>query len=97
VRDAPEEAGPRFAMVAEGSIDAAFARPRAQDWDLAACDLLVHEAGGRLTGLEGKAPVYNRSTLRHGALVAGGPAIHAALLDAVALVARARREEGLGD
>ena len=50
----------RFASVADGRFDAAFASPRAHDWDLAACDLLVHEAGGRLTDLDGAAPSYNR-------------------------------------
>lgn len=60
----------RFAAVARDRADAAIASPRSHDWDLAACDLLVHEAGGRLTELDGTAPGYNRENLRHGALVA---------------------------
>ena len=87
----------RFALVAEGRLDAAFARPRSQDWDLAACDLLVHEAGGRLTGLEGTPPVYNRSSLRHGVLAAGNAVLHAALLEALAPVAAERQESGEGN
>ena len=36
----------RLARVAHGELDAAFASPGSHDWDLAAADLLVHEAGG---------------------------------------------------
>src|SRR5664280_2059137 len=35
----------RLARVAHGELDAAFASPGSHDWDLAAADLLVHEAG----------------------------------------------------
>src|SRR5438552_3457009 len=50
------------------------------DWDLAAADLLVHEAGGALTPLAGGTVVYNRSVPRHGTLVAAGRDRHAALI-----------------
>jgi myo-inositol-1(or 4)-monophosphatase len=83
----------RFSQVAAGRIDAAFASPRAHDWDLAASDLLVHEAGGRLTGLDGLPPRYNRAELRHGALVATNPSLHSHLL---AMVESAGREVALG-
>ena len=73
----------RFAMVAAGRLDAAFASPGANDWDLAAADLLVHEAGGRLTGLDGSIPRYNREIPRHGALAAASAGLHPALLAAV--------------
>ena len=35
-------------MVAEGTLDATFIKPNAQDWDLAAADLILAEAGGQL-------------------------------------------------
>ena len=60
----------RFAAVAAGTFDAAFASPRSHDWDLAACDLLVHEAGGSLTDLDGAAPTYNGEAPIHGVLAA---------------------------
>ncbi len=82
----------RFAMVADGSFDAAFARPQAHDWDLAACDLLVHEAGGILSDLDGNAPQYNRSGFRHDALVAVNRAMHHALIKAVAAAGEERRK-----
>ena len=82
----------RFAMVADGAFDAAFARPNAHDWDLAACDLLVHEAGGILSEIDGKPPQYNRSGFRHGALVAVNRAIHRSLVDAVVAAGEERRK-----
>ena len=63
------------------------------DWDLAAADLLVHEAGGVLTALDGQPLIYNRPDPVHGALIAAGRERHAALVDLVrAQASRARRE-----
>ena len=70
----------RLARVAQGAIDAAIAGGNSHDWDLAAADLLVHEAGGTLTTFNGKALIYNRPEPRHGMLVATGRGRHAALL-----------------
>jgi myo-inositol-1(or 4)-monophosphatase len=70
----------RFAQVARGTLDAAFSSGSSHDWDLAAADLLVHEAGGALTTLTGQPPVYNRSELVHGPLVAAGRARHETLV-----------------
>lgn len=74
----------RLALVATGRIDAAFASPRANDWDLAASDLLVHEAGGRLTGLDGAALRYNQEIPRHGVLAAANNELQPLLLATVA-------------
>ncbi|HEX2655125.1 MAG TPA: 3'(2'),5'-bisphosphate nucleotidase CysQ [Xanthobacteraceae bacterium] len=70
----------RFARIAEGTLDAAFASGSSSDWDLAAADLLVHEAGGALTTLDGRSLVYNRPHPTHGALVAAGRPRHKALV-----------------
>ncbi len=85
----------RFATVAAGGCDMAFARPRAHDWDLAACDLLVHEAGGRLTDLDGTAPIYNRESSIHGVLAAANAELHPALLAALRRIAEERGRAGL--
>ena len=79
----------RLARVAEGRIDAAFASVNARDWDLAAADLLVHEAGGAMTDFAGESLVYNLHDPVHGAIVAAGRERHAAMLD---LVRKRRRE-----
>lgn len=41
-----------YCLVAEGAVDIA-AEPEVSVWDLAALDILVREAGGTLTGLDG--------------------------------------------
>jgi myo-inositol-1(or 4)-monophosphatase len=73
----------RLTRVAQGELDVAFASPGSHDWDLAAADLLVHEAGGLMTGLTGQRLTYNRPHVEHGALIAAGPPRHATLLDLV--------------
>jgi myo-inositol-1(or 4)-monophosphatase len=67
----------RLVRVAEGRLDAAFAGGNSRDWDLAAADLIVHEAGGEMTSLAGERLVYNQTDVRHGLLVAAGRARHA--------------------
>ena len=62
----------RLARVAHGELDAAVAGGNGHDWDLAAADLLVHEAGGMMTALDGKALIYNRPDPVHGMLIAAG-------------------------
>ena len=71
----------RLAMVAMGELDVALARASAQDWDLAAADLIVHEAGGRLSDLEGGLLSYNCPSTRHGTLVASHTSRHEEMLD----------------
>ena len=65
----------RIALVATGEVDAAVARPNAHDWDLAAADLLVHEAGGVLTDFSGRELRYNGADVQHPALVAANPVL----------------------
>jgi myo-inositol-1(or 4)-monophosphatase len=73
----------RLARVAQGRLDASFASVHANDWDLAAADLLVHEAGGVLTTVAGQQLLYNRPELVHGALIAAGSARHETILGLV--------------
>ncbi len=81
----------RLARVAQGLIDVAFASGSGHDWDLAAADLLVHEAGGVLTTLGGETPRYNRPDTMHGPLLAAGRERASALLE---IVTAHRREFG---
>ena len=73
----------RLTRVADGQLDMAFASPGSQDWDLAAADLLVHEAGGAMTDLTGQSLRYNQPHTVHGALIAAGPARHANVIELV--------------
>ena len=70
----------RLARVASGALDGTFTAPNSHDWDLAAADLLVHEAGGALTTLTGQSLVYNRANPMHAALLAAGRQRHAVLV-----------------
>ena len=69
----------RLARVADGTLDAAVASRTSHDWDLAAADLLVHEAGGVLTTIEGTKLAYNGDSTAHDVLVAAGLMRHRTL------------------
>jgi myo-inositol-1(or 4)-monophosphatase len=73
----------RLARVAHAELDAAVAGGNGHDWDLAAADLLVHEAGGMMTGLDGQVLIYNRPDPVHGVLIAAGRGRHAAVADLI--------------
>jgi myo-inositol-1(or 4)-monophosphatase len=68
--------------VAEGVLDGALAHKNSYDWDIAAADLILHEAGGVLTDLDGRTPVYNRAEPKHPALAAGPPRLQRDLIAA---------------
>ena len=71
----------RLCRVAQGSLDAAFAGGQSRDWDLAAANLIVQEANGRMTALSGDAIEYNRREVAHGVLVAAGRDRHARIVE----------------
>jgi myo-inositol-1(or 4)-monophosphatase len=70
----------RLARVASGQLDVAFASKSSHDWDLAAADLIVHEAGGAFGTLDGQTARYNSTDARHGALIACGHVRYARLV-----------------
>src|SRR4029077_3145637 len=49
----------RLGRVADGRLDAAFAGGQSRDWDLAAANLIVQEANGKMTALSGDPILYN--------------------------------------
>jgi myo-inositol-1(or 4)-monophosphatase len=71
----------RLCRVAEGRLDAAFAGGQSRDWDLAAANLIVQEAGGNMTALSGDSILYNRRDVTHGVLVAAGRDRHASIVE----------------
>jgi myo-inositol-1(or 4)-monophosphatase len=73
----------RLTRVAHNELDAAVAGGNGHDWDLAAADLLVHEAGGVMTALDGRVLVYNRPDPVHSVLLAASRDRHAALADLI--------------
>lgn len=68
-----------LAEVAAGGIDALAARGRKSDWDLAAGALMVREAGGLATRLDGRAFAFNGADPRQEGVLAAGPALHGLL------------------
>ena len=71
----------RLCRVAQGSLDAAFAGGQSRDWDLAAANLIVQEANGKMTALSGDTILYNRREVTHGVLVAAGRDRHARIVE----------------
>ncbi len=82
----------RIARIAEGRLDAGLVSPDSRDWDLAAADLILRQAGGQLCTLAGSAPRYNRDFPVHGVLYAAGETLVAPLGEAV----RAWRDQAAG-
>ena len=73
----------RLARVADGSIDIGLVSGNSRDWDLAGADVILHEAGGSLTDLEGVRLAYNRPEPIHGELIAAGRRLHPRLIEAM--------------
>jgi myo-inositol-1(or 4)-monophosphatase len=89
----------RLALVASGEADAAFGLNTKHDWDLAAADLIVHEAGGLVSSHDGKPLVYNRVNTLQRSFLAAGPAMHAALFARIGYVklrSQRARQDGAG-
>jgi len=71
----------RLALVADASADASVSLTSKRDWDLAAADVILHEAGGRLTDSAGRILRYNRASTLQSSLVAAGPKLHTEIID----------------
>nr|WP_255699795.1 3'(2'),5'-bisphosphate nucleotidase CysQ [Jiella avicenniae] len=61
----------RLALVACGRLDGTIVRPRANDWDVAAADLILDRAGGRFEDVEGRRWRYGEDTAAHAVMIAG--------------------------
>lgn len=74
----------RICLVACGAADAALSSSAKSDWDLAAADLVVGEAGGRITAFNGTPFVYNRPPSPIPDLVCAGKDLHGMLVAHIA-------------
>ena len=74
----------RLALVAAGTWDACVTLSGKSDWDLAAGDIIVREAGGCVSDHTGAAFCYNRERTRHQSVIAAGPVLYAEILSRVA-------------
>jgi myo-inositol-1(or 4)-monophosphatase len=74
----------RMALVADASFDAMITLRRTWEWDIAAGTLIVAEAGGTCTTATGAPLRFNNPDPRVDGIVAGGPMVQRALIDALA-------------
>jgi len=81
--DAVNSVAYRMALVACGKYDATLSLGPKSDWDIAAADLVVTEAGGLSTDASGARFVYNGAVPRHPSLAVANPALHTRLLEVV--------------
>jgi myo-inositol-1(or 4)-monophosphatase len=72
----------KLALVACGRFDGYLSWRRSHDWDIAGAAAILAEAGALLTDADGAPIALNRERPVQEGLLAGGPALHAALLRA---------------
>jgi myo-inositol-1(or 4)-monophosphatase len=70
----------KLALAACGRYDGVISMTEKSDWDIAAAELIVSEAGGRATTAAGGCFRYNRISVRHPSVIAAGPALHRELI-----------------
>lgn len=62
----------KFCLVAEGRADLYPRFAPTMEWDTAAAQCVIEEAGGALIDLEGRRLLYNKESLRNGSILAVG-------------------------
>lgn len=67
----------RIVMVAAGRFDATVAFSRFHEWDVAAADLILREAGGLMTDFNGEQFSYNQPLPKHQNAIAANPTLRA--------------------
>ena len=72
----------RICLAADGQFDGAISMGKESDWDLAAADLIIREAGGNITNVYGAPIKYNQENPRQSdGVVAGGKTLHKQMLE----------------
>ena len=66
----------RMCLVANGNADAAVTFTPKSDWDLAAAILIVSEAGGHVTTLNGRPIRFDKKKTTNRGVICAGPALH---------------------
>jgi len=85
----------RMALVASNKADAMLALSGKSDWDLAAADLLVREAGGKVSDHQGNEFTFNRENTRHQSVLVANPDLYEEMLARTKQV-EARKRHGCG-
>jgi len=74
----------RLSLVAEGRFDAMLTLRRSWEWDIAAGDLILREAGAVTSDRKGQPLRFNNAEPLLNGVVAARPALHAAVIDRLA-------------
>ncbi|MGC6476170.1 MAG: 3'(2'),5'-bisphosphate nucleotidase CysQ [Parvibaculales bacterium] len=75
----PKSVAYRLCLLAEGYFDMLIILNTKNDWDIAAGDLIIREAGGHLSNLGGKTFSYHHETYEHPRMIGGHPRLMAML------------------
>ncbi len=71
----------RLALVGQGRFDAMLTLRAAWEWDVAAGDLIVTQAGGAVSGARGEATSYNNPTPQLSGMIAAPKNLHTGIVD----------------
>ena len=66
----------RMAVVANGRFDATITTTNKCEWDIAAAHLIIEEAGGAVTNVDGTPITYNRENVVHDNVLCAGKELH---------------------
>lgn len=70
----------RMVVVADGRYDATITTTNKSEWDIAAAHLIVEEAGGAVTNVDGTPLTYNREHVHHDNVLCAGKKLHDVLV-----------------
>jgi myo-inositol-1(or 4)-monophosphatase len=73
----------KLVLIAAGRLDGYISLRRSKDWDLAAADLILHEAGAVMTDAGGMPIAYDQPEPSRRGLVAAAAGLHGKLLDSL--------------
>lgn len=71
----------RVALVACGEFDAMVSFTNKSEWDIAAADIIIHEAGGLITDGFGQSLTYNKTQPSLPHMVAAGANLHKSIIE----------------
>lgn len=73
----------RICQIADGQFDCCVTLRPKNDWDVAAADLIIEEAGGQLTTGTGRGLLFNRKKPLHDHIVASCPPLRGPIMERV--------------
>ncbi len=83
----------RMALVAAGIFDAAIVLSPKHDWDMAAGDVVVREAGGVVTAADGQPLQFGGPNAVQRSMICAAPRLHAAFLERLRLSESGQQEK----